>query len=86
MKPEKKHREIPVWVGVVLMMVITIVVASTTYVYVSGEISLDVSQDGVQFFVNNTTILEIVAIVIMLTFITIWIFFLRNKLKKQKHK
>ena len=84
--PEKKQRETSVWFGVFLMIVITIVVASTTYVYVSGEISLDVSQDGVQFFVNNTTILEIVAIVIMLTFITIWIFFLRNKLKKQKHK
>ena len=80
---EKKQRGIPVWFAVFLMIVITIVVASITYVNVTGMISLDISQDGVHFFVSNTTILEIVALVIILTFITIWIFW-RNKLKKQK--
>ena len=82
--PEKEHQGIPAWVGVIIMVVITVVIATTHYVYVKGEISLDVSQEGVQLFVSNTTILEIVALVIILTFITIWIF-LRNKSKKKQN-
>ena len=60
--------------GVILMVAITIIIAFFCYQYASGKIAVDVGNDGVfSFSISDTTILEIVALIIIVIAISYWI-------------
>ena len=71
--------------GISLMMIVSMVIMLIVSANVIGMISFDAEIFGVHFSISNTTILEIVALVIILIFITIWLY-MRYKNKKIDRK
>lgn len=81
----KEEKGVSVKFGIALMVIITIAITFIVCCNVIGMISIDAKIDEINFDINNPTILEIVALVIILIFITIWLY-MRHKHKKIDRK
>ena len=73
---------IPAVLGVIIMVAITIIIATLTYQFASGDIQVEYNYDeGFNINISDVTILEIIALIIIVLFL---VYVIKTRKKKNR--